>query len=166
MKQSVKVICISILLIGIFIGGWFYQDHVQKQKVQKEIEELYKHYQSTAKHMRMDVDDRMYKKTGNPQDLVLTPTHMTFSLLERWEIIAKNFPEIKYPKELIDQGDWLQVSDILGSQAYTMDEVSIKIGEEYANNPESKLNPKAVYDYIYHNDQSEPYFQEFLEDQE
>ncbi len=164
MKRSGKVICISILLIGIFIGGWLFQNQVQKQKVQKESEELYKQYQSAANHILMDLDESIYEQTGNPKDLILTPTHMTFALLERWEIIAKSFPEMEYPGKLIDQGDWLQVSDVLGSLAFTMDEVSIKIGEEYGANPDRKLNPKVVYDCIYHDDPSESYFQKFLED--
>lgn len=139
---------------------------MQEQKVAKENEELHKQYQQTSDHISVDLDKSTYEQTGNPKDIVLIPTNITFSLLDRWKDISENYSEINYPEELINQEDWVQVSKVLAKQSFAMDEVSIKIGEKYTEDPNQRMNPKTVYGYIYYNDRSEDYFQKFLEDNE
>lgn len=139
MNRNWKIILAAIVLIGIVVAAVLFNKHVQENEAIKENEELHRQYKQASSHMYMELDESVYEQTGNPEDLVLSPTEMTFDLFNRWKFISENYQEINYPEELINQGDWVQVRKTLGEQSLTMEDVSIKISEEYEVNPDKKI---------------------------
>ncbi|MDO7269186.1 hypothetical protein [Shouchella clausii] len=109
----------------------------------------------------MEAETSKYDETGDPHDIELTPTDLTYELLQRWEAIAEVIPTIDYPEEAVEKEDWLEVFSTLANNRFEAMDVSKEItkGEE-----DEATDSMAILDYIdvgaVHND----YFREFLEE--
>lgn len=88
----------------------------------------------------MEANTSEYDQTGDPNDIELMPTDLTYELLQRWELIAEVIPTIDYPEEAIEEGDWLKVYNTLANNRFDMEEASEKLAEGATNEtPESMV---------------------------
>ncbi|MFB4261951.1 hypothetical protein ACE106_22755, partial [Shouchella clausii] len=160
MNRKWVIVIASVIAIILCIAFYF----LHKEQRQKELEEKYaliEEYNYAGGALHMEAETSKYDETGDPHDIELTPTDLTYELLQRWEAIAEVIPTIDYPEEAVEKEDWLEVFSTLANNRFEAMDVSKEItkGEE-----DEATDSMAILDYIdvgaVHND----YFREFLEE--
>ncbi|MEB5479396.1 hypothetical protein [Shouchella clausii] len=160
MNRKWVIVIASVIAIILCITFYF----LHKEQRQKELEEKYaliEEYNYAGGALHMEAETSKYDETGDPHDIELTPTDLTYELLQRWEAIAEVIPTIDYPEEAVEKEDWLEVFSTLANNRFEAMDVSKEItkGEE-----DEATDSMAILDYIdvgaVHND----YFREFLEE--
>ncbi|PAD90055.1 hypothetical protein, partial [Shouchella clausii] len=118
-------------------------------------------YGYAAGSLHLDVDTSKYDQTGDPHDIELMPTDLTYNLLQRWEAIAEVISTIDYPEEAIEQEDWLNVYHTFAKNRFDMEEASEEITEreEYGSANSMVINDYIDVGSVYNDD-----FREFLEE--
>ncbi|WP_263707107.1 hypothetical protein [Shouchella tritolerans] len=96
-------------------------------------------YNYAGRALHMEAETSKYDETGDPHDIELTPTDLTYDLLQRWEAISEVVPTIDYPEEAIE------VYKTLEHNRFEAMDVSEEIteGEEYGS-----ANSMVINDYI------------------
>jgi hypothetical protein len=97
----------------LFLGVLYYFWNKDQQEKAEANRALHNTYSYTAGGLHLDVDTSEYDRTGDPHDIELTPTDLTYDLLQRWEAIAEVIPTIDYPEEAVEKEDWLDVYSTL-----------------------------------------------------
>ncbi|MFP7332871.1 hypothetical protein SFC23_05830 [Shouchella clausii] len=159
-RKRIIVIAIAVVLvlcIGIAFYGWN-KDQQEKAEANRALHNTYSY---TAGGLHLDVDTSEYDRTGDPHDIELTPTDLTYDLLQRWEAIAEVISTIDYPEEAIEQEDWLNVYNTFAKNRFDMEEESEEItkGEEYGSANSMVINDYIDVGSVYNDD-----FCEFLEE--
>lgn len=102
-------------------------------------------YNYAGRALHMEAETSKYDETGDPHDIELTPTDLTYDLLQRWEAISEVVPTIDYPEEAIKEENWFEVYKTLEHNRFEAMNVSEEIteGEEYGS-----ANSMVINDYI------------------
>ncbi|XOQ14836.1 MAG: Lipoprotein [Shouchella clausii] len=145
----------------LFLGVLYYFWNKDQQEKAEANRALHNTYSYTAGGLHLDVDTSEYDRTGDPHDIELTPTDLTYDLLQRWEAIAEVIPTIDYPEEAVEKEDWLEVFSTLANNRYEAMDVSKEItqGEEYGSANSMVINDYIDVGSVYNDD-----FREFLEE--
>ncbi|MFP7286685.1 hypothetical protein SFC15_10705 [Shouchella clausii] len=162
MKRKWMVLIASIVAIMLCISVVFYFWHKEQQKKDAVAKyALLEEYSYAGGTLHMEADTSEYDQTGDPNDIELMPTDLTYNLLQRWEAIAEVIPTIDYPEEAVEKEDWLEVFSTLANNRFDMEEASEKLAERVTNEtPESMV----INSYIYKGMIRRNYFREFLEE--
>ncbi|MDP5264610.1 hypothetical protein [Shouchella clausii] len=154
------VIAIAVVL-ALCVGIAFYFWNKDQQEKAEANRALHNTYSYTAGGLHLDVDTSEYVRTGDAHDIELTPTDLTYELLQRWEAIAEVISTIDYPEEAIEQEDWLDVYNTFAKNRFDMEEASEEItkGEEYGSANSMVINDYIDVGSVYNDD-----FREFLEE--
>jgi hypothetical protein len=159
-RKRMIVIAIAVVLI-LCVGIAFYFWHKDQQEKEEANQILFGKYVNTAGNLHLKMDTSEYDRTGDPHDIELIPTDLTYDLLERWEAIAEVIPTINYPEEAIKEEDWIEVYNTLAHNRFeAMDESKeITKGKE-----DEATDSMAINNYIYKGSVHNDYFREFLEE--
>ncbi|MFP7332870.1 hypothetical protein SFC23_05825 [Shouchella clausii] len=157
-KRMFVIAVVLVLCVGIAFYFW-YKD--QQEKEANANYALLEEYNYAGGTLHMEADTSEYDQTGDPNDIELMPTDLTYELLQRWEAIAELIPTIDYPEDAVEEGDWLKVYNTLANNRFDMEEASEKLAEGATNEtPESMV----INSYIYKGMIRRNYFREFLEE--
>ncbi len=102
------IVIASVIAIILYITFYF----LHKEQRQKELEEKYaliEEYNYAGRALHMEAETSKYDETGDPHDIELTPTDLTYDLLQRWEAISEVVPTIDYPEKAIKEENWFEV---------------------------------------------------------
>ncbi|SPU21311.1 Uncharacterised protein [Niallia circulans] len=154
------IILLTIAGIGLCIGVIFYVWNEDQKEKEAANYALYAEYFNASDVLHLDMYTREYERTGNPHDIELTPTDLTYELLQRWEAISEVIPTIDYPEEAIEQEDWLNVYNTFAYNRFDAEDASKKItkGEEGETPDSMVINDYLLYGSVYND-----YLREFLE---
>ncbi|PAD11504.1 hypothetical protein [Shouchella clausii] len=159
-RKRMIVIAIAVVLI-LCVGIAFYFWHKDQKEKQEANRILHNKYSYTAGTLHLDVDTSEYDRTSDPHDIELTPTDLTYDLLQRWEALSEVIPTIDYPEEAVEQEDWLNVYNAFASNRFDAEDASEEItkGEEGETADSMVINDYLLYGSVYNDD-----FREFLEE--
>ncbi|SDZ68708.1 hypothetical protein SAMN05421736_1385 [Evansella caseinilytica] len=109
--------------------------------------------------------DAIYYSVDSPFDIDLSPSESTKAILARWKAVSEVFPQVSYPKEAIDQEDWVQMEESFKSNLSALEGVV----EEMHEKAESVPTDEFPYwldlgEYILYNYKGGKYMKEVLEE--
>ncbi|XOQ14837.1 MAG: hypothetical protein ACFWTY_12605 [Shouchella clausii] len=125
-RKRMIVIVITVILV-LCVGIAFYLWNKAQQEKEAANRVLRNEYGYAAGSLHLDVDTSKYDQTGDPHDIELTPTDLTYDLLQRWESIAEVIPTIDYPEEAVTEEDWLNVYNTFASNRFDAEDASKEI---------------------------------------
>ncbi|MEB5479400.1 hypothetical protein [Shouchella clausii] len=158
-KRLILLAIVVVLAICISIAFHYWNKFQQEKEAADR--DLRNKYGYAAGSLHLDVDTSEYEQTGDPHDIELTPTDLTYGLVQRWEAIAGAIPIIDYPEEAVTEEDWLNVYNTYAKNLFKMEDASEEItkGEE-----DETANSMVIYDYVSNGSVYNDYFREFLEE--
>ncbi|MCM3549245.1 hypothetical protein M4D48_11755 [Alkalihalobacillus clausii] len=161
MKRKSIILLTIVGIIGLCIGIIFYVWNANQKEKEAANYALYAEYYNASDVLHLDMYTREYERTGNPHDIELTPTHLTYDLLQRWEAITEVIPMIDYPEEAIELEDWLNVYNTFASNRFDAEDASKEITKRGGS---ETTNSMAINDYLLYGSVYNDYFREFLEE--
>ncbi|MDO7269187.1 hypothetical protein [Shouchella clausii] len=159
-RKWMFVITIAVVLV-LCLGMVYYFWHKDQQEKEEANRVLFGKYVNTAGNLHLEMDSSKYNRTGDPHDIELTPTNLTYDLLQRWEAMAEAIPTIEYPEEDVEQENWLEVFNTLVNNRPGMEVTSEEITK---GTGEGSVNSMAINDYLYKGTVYNDIFREFLEE--
>ncbi|GIN08863.1 hypothetical protein J32TS2_09460 [Shouchella clausii] len=162
MNRKRLILLAIVVVLAICISIAFHSWNKAQQEKETANRELRNEYGYAAGSLHLDVDTSQYDQTGDPHDIELTPTDLTYGLLQRWESIAEVIPTIDYPEEAVEKEDWLKVFSTLADNRFEAMDVSKEITK--GDEDEATTDSMAILDYLYKGIVYNDYFREFLED--
>ncbi|MFP7332873.1 hypothetical protein SFC23_05840 [Shouchella clausii] len=161
MKRKWMILLAIAIVLAIIVGIAFYFWHKDQQEKEEANRILHNKYSYTAGTLHLDVNTSEYDRTSDPHDIELTPTDLTYDLLQRWEAISEVIPTIDYPEEAIEQEDWLNVYNTFASNRFDAEDASKEITKRGGS---ETTNSMAINDYLLYGSVYNDYFREFLEE--
>lgn len=106
MNRKWKILMALVVFIILCVGIPFYFWYKAQQEKDAEAKyALLEEYNYAGGTLHMEANTSEYDQTGDPNDIELMPTDLTYELLQRWELIAEVIPTIDYPEDAVEEGD-------------------------------------------------------------
>ncbi|WP_342753166.1 hypothetical protein [Shouchella clausii] len=119
----------------ILMASFYFWYKAQQEKDAEAKYALLEEYNYAGGTLHMEANTSEYEQTGDAHDIELTPTDLTYELLQRWEAITEVIPTIDYPEEAIELEDWLNVYNTLADNRFEAMERQKKLLKEKSMDP-------------------------------
>ncbi|MCR6109099.1 hypothetical protein HXA35_01925 [Bacillus sp. A301a_S52] len=107
MKFNWKITSLFIILLLFGVTLIVFVHFSQEKEELKE--DMLREHQVVSRIYKLG---RFYENVNNSVEVRFYPTDSTQDVIDRWEIISEVFPDIEYPKGVIEANDWMEADKI------------------------------------------------------